>query len=323
MEKQNFLSVIGQEQIIERANRKIERFKNEKYPGLYSRWNVINKVMGGCFRFGEVTIICGASGSGKSFVLNMLRQDFLSDINKYYNKKFKILSFSFEMAPEDEMIRTYATRLKTSYSKLLSSDEKISEDYFKHVLRTSESLRDNRMFFVETSGNYMQIYNTVKKVYEDDPCNLIITLDHTLLTEYLDENSEVELVSNMARLSIRLKKEFGAMVIFLSQLNDKIEQVERIKEPMLHYPQKTDIHGSKAIYMAADSLFVLHRPERLGIVHYGRKNWETKDLVVWHLLKSRLHGNESIIKMKQDFEHGNLIFPYDNIVKEQGELEFE
>lgn len=298
---------------LERANKKIDYYRKEKYPGLLCRWPIINKLVGGFWRFGEVSIICGSSGSGKSYFLNMLRDDFLSELNKDYRRDFRIISFSFEMASEDEVIRTYATKLKTSYSSLVSAEEKVSDDQFNKIINVGKGLQNDRLFYVESSGNYEQIYNTVAKFYEKYQCNLVITMDHTLLAEYLNESSEVELVSNLARLSIRLKKDFKAMVIFLSQLNDKIEQAERIANPHMHFPQRTDIHGSKAIYMAADNLGIIHRPERLGITSYGAKNYPTTGLVAFHLLKSRLYGTESVVLMKEDFKHGNLIHPYNSI----------
>jgi len=125
--------------------------------------------------------------------------------------------------------------------------------------------------------------------------------------EYLDEKSEVELISKMAVLSLKLKKQFGAMVIILGQLNDKIEQPERVKVPQLQYPTKTDIHGGKSIYAISDTVIIVNRPELLHMDTYGPRHYPTKDLVAWHFLKSRLNGTEGIIRMKQDFAHGTLI----------------
>ena len=124
--------------------------------------------------------------------------------------------------------------------------------------------------------------------------------------EYLDEISEVDLINKMSRLSLVLKKKYRAMVILLGQLNDKLEQPDRIKLPQLQYPKKTDLHGGKSVYMISDSVVVVHRPELLHITNYGMKHFPTKDLVAWHILKSRLNGTEGLIRMKQDFAHGTL-----------------
>jgi hypothetical protein len=65
--------------------------------------------------------------------------------------------------------------------------------------------------------------------------------------EYLDEKSEVELINQISRTALIMKKKYGAMIILLGQLNDKIEQPERLKTPQLQYPKKTDIHGGKSV----------------------------------------------------------------------------
>ncbi len=139
-------------------------------------------------------------------------------------------------------------------------------------------------------------------------------MDHTLLMEYLDEKNEVELISKTSSLALYFKKRYRAMVIYLGQLNDKIEQPDRIKNPVLHYPTKTDIHGGKSIYHISDTIIIIHRPELLGLANYGRRNYDTKGLIAFHVVKSRLNGMEGIIRFKQDFSHGTLT-PWEDVNK--------
>jgi replicative DNA helicase len=112
----------------------------EDYPGLLTRWSKVNASMGGCFRFNEITAIHGASGSGKSYILNMIREDFCDKQLNHFSKPFKILSFSFEMSAADELIRTYSSKMKTSYSKLVSTETKITEEYFNDIIETSKMI---------------------------------------------------------------------------------------------------------------------------------------------------------------------------------------
>lgn len=313
MDLKNFktLPILSQNQAVAQANQKIKTAMLEEHPGLLSRWEKLNKTMGGCFRFSEITAINGASGSGKSYILNMLREDFCNkELNKFI-RPFKILSFSFEMSAADELIRTYSSKLETSYSKLLSSEEKISEEYFQQVLNTSEFIKNDIVYYVETSGNREEIKKTVEAFNNQFPEHLlIITFDHSLLAEYLDEQNEVDLINRISRLALYFKKQYGAMVIILGQLNTEIEKSERIQNADLHYPKKLDIHGGKSIYMACDTVIVIHRPEKLGIHVYGPERFPAKDLVAWHFLKGRLTGAEGMFRMKQSFNKGTLIYPY-------------
>lgn len=157
------LPIITQEQAIKKANKKIYDAMTNPYPGLLSRWRKINKAVGGVFRFGEVTYIGGASGSGKSYILNMLREDFTGELNQKYPKKFKILAFSFEMGADDEVIRTYSSALNTSYSNLVSANKKITREYYELIKQTSKSVNNDIIHYVEITGNRERILSTVNK----------------------------------------------------------------------------------------------------------------------------------------------------------------
>jgi hypothetical protein len=201
-----------------------------------------------------------------------------------------------------------SSKLGVSYSTIVSSYQKITREFYRKIKeQTSKQLQNDKIFYVETTGNKERMKATVAQFHEQYPDDkLIITLDHSLLVEYLDEKSEVELVSEVAKMALFFKKEYGAMVIMLGQLNDKIEQPERINNPLFHFPKKTDLHGSKAIYMITDTLMVIMRPEANGIEYYGKRKWPTEDLIAIHVIKSRLNGTEGVIRLKQDFAHGTL-----------------
>jgi replicative DNA helicase len=310
--KTKTLPIITQREAIEQANKKIEEAMRDQFPGLISRWSAVNRAMGGAFKFNEITYLAGPSGGGKSMILNMLREDFAGKLNSGFRHKFKILAFSFEMSAADEIVRTYSSVLKTSYSTLMSSYTKITEEYLQMIKNTSSRVDNDIIHYVEIAGNREKILATVDDFHNRYPDHkLIITIDHSLLMEYLDEKSEVELVSKFSSLAMYMKKRYGALIIMLGQLNDKIEQPDRLKNPLLHFPKKTDIHGSKSVFFTSDSVIVVNRPELLQLEYYGKTNIPTQDLVVWHVLKSRLNGQEGIIKMKQDFAHGTLIYPYE------------
>jgi replicative DNA helicase len=313
MDNKNYkiLPILTQNEAIAQANEKIKKAMTEDYPGLLTRWSKVNASMGGCFRFNEITAIHGASGSGKSYILNMIREDFCDKQLNHFSKPFKILSFSFEMSAADELIRTYSSKMKTSYSKLVSTETKITEEYFNDIIETSKMIENDIIYYVETSGNREEIKKTVEKFNSMFPGHqLIITFDHSLLAEYLDEQNEVDLINRVSRLALFFKKQYGAMVIILGQLNAEIEKTDRIINADLHYPKKSDIHGGKSIYMACDTVIVIHRPEKLQIILYGRERFPTKDLVAWHFLKGRMTGTEGMFRMKQAFSEGTLIYPY-------------
>lgn len=135
--------------------------------GLICRYTKINESILRYWRFKTIYTIAGASGSGKSYMLNSLKVD-LTDfepikvkitgisptliehitthgefvregdylirypINGDYKKKVLFLLFGFDMSPEVEMIRTLAPMIGRSYAYLLSS-EKIGEENGKPI----------------------------------------------------------------------------------------------------------------------------------------------------------------------------------------------
>ncbi len=105
-----------------------------------------------------------------------------------------------------------------------------------------DSLKETEMYFVETTGNIHQIKETVKYFQAKFPEHyLVVGLDHTLLPNYYTEKNEIELVANLAKVAIELRKDIHCMVLLVNQLNSDIEERERIVNPALHYPIKRDL----------------------------------------------------------------------------------
>jgi len=67
----------------------IERLSDERTTeqfGVLSRFSNLNRAMLKYFRFGKVVMLFGMSGSGKSYLINMLRNDFLSHQNVNFGR---------------------------------------------------------------------------------------------------------------------------------------------------------------------------------------------------------------------------------------------
>ena len=132
-------------------------------PGLYTRWDNINKRLLNGFRFGNIYLIAGPSGHGKSYVLNMMLSDFCNkDINGNFKKPFKVLHFNFEMSSSDEVLRTLSNSTKISYSDLLSSERRLTDTEYQDVEEKLEKIKDHEVYFVEKP-----VAELVKKLTEN------------------------------------------------------------------------------------------------------------------------------------------------------------
>lgn len=313
MAKPNSLEIKTSAQVVEEAKVVIEEGRTGEQLALFSRHNKIKKALLGGWRFNNNYVIAGASGSGKSYYLNMLYQDFMNTtLNSEFKKPFKILHFGFEMTAYDEVIRAVSSNTKNSYRTILSVDEILPESIYDETLIYLEQYKNFEIYYVESTGNVGQIEQTILDFQAKFPQHLlVIGIDHTLLADYANESSEVELVSNIAKMMVSVRKKIGSMGLEICQLNADIEEVERINNPAHHYPKKKDLHGSKAIYQCADYVTILHAPEKLGIQRYGltkigdSTGFNTEKLIAWHLIKAR-KGVPGLIRLKDELEKGNI-----------------
>lgn len=287
----------------------------------------LNIAMGKYFRFANVNLFAGLSGSGKSYVLNTLNNHFLDynkgGINEHINFVPIIFNFCFEMSAANEVLRSIASDMGVSYGYLLSSQynkdtkdyNKITDDELVQVEAYLNFYRKKSMLFFEVPSNMNIIYNTIEH-YADyynnlpradgKPYKFIVNIDHTLLIESLDEKTTVDLMANVGKVAIRIRKDFECMVNLVGQLNNNIEDVRRITNKMLHYPIKSDIYAQGQLYNACDSVFTIHQPQQLKITQYGSQDKDTRDLIHLLKLKSR-HGTTGNIWLKNDLANGNIV----------------
>jgi replicative DNA helicase len=278
-----------------------------------SRWDKLNYMLLGGFQFGQTYMLCGASGHGKSYMLNMLLRDFTNPTLQRNVSKVRILHFSFEMSAAAEMTRRISPLTGISSRKLLSADRPLNPEEFAQVEVAAKRLQDEPIYFVETPGNRQQIRDTIDRVknrFPDD--DIVVTLDHTLLAQSMPGENEIQTLAELGKMFIDIRKEYNTLNILLSQLNDKIESSSRRDPsvPSLHFPTKTDIHGSKQLYHAADVCLVLHQPALLGLEVYGPDRVPTmtedgKNLISMHVLKNR-HGTQGYTRMIANLENGRI-----------------
>jgi hypothetical protein len=314
----NVLPLISMERASKDALEIIEQERDGKQRGLYSRWNNLNRGVLKYFRFGYATLIAGLSGSGKSYIMNMLLDDFTNpELNGGYIhfEDVVCLHFGFEMKASDEIIRNISGKIDVPYSFILSShyDEAL-QDYnvlndsqFEAIKAQIEKLRDRPIHYINEVGTLSQIWDTVNHYKERNRrAKIIVSLDHTLLTKRgTNEKNEIDLIAATGILAMALSK-MGCMVVLLGQLNGNIENPLRYQSKTSHYPIRTDIHGSNQLYNAMDNVLIPHRPELLGLATYGRHNLVTSKLVHGCLLKSRF-GKAGNLWFREELQKGAIV----------------
>lgn len=305
MEQNSFnirpISVVAQETI-----NYIEGRRDKNIVSLKTRWEKFNKQCMGGIEPNIVMTIAGISGSGKSSFANLIQTD-LIDLNP--NEDIIILSFSLEMVGFRQIGRTLSNKLRRTTSSLYSAETRLDDDTFRKVIAVSNELKEYPIYFVDDPGTPQQVEETIRYFYNQyvkgTGKHFVVIYDHALLTKQV--GSVLETISELERVFIQIKKLPFTSVIQIAQMNRNIEASERINNPLSHYPMRSDLSSSDAIFQASDYVLVLHRPEILNIQEYGPNRLPTTNKVYIHMLKNRDAGKPCILEFENDLMYNNLI----------------
>lgn len=284
----------------------IRRRKNHEIISLRTRWNKFNKSCMGGIEPNTIYTIVGISGSGKSSFVNTLETD-LIDLNS--NQDVIVLNFSFEMLSSRQVGRKISSKLRQTTAELYSANNELTDDLLDRVEQTSQQIKSYPIYYVDTPGTVEDIASTINYFYETKAKDkkFVIILDHTLLVEGQNRESALQVISELQKLFIKVKKLPNTTIIQLSQMNRNIENPERINNPSMHYPMRSDISSADTIFHASDYVICIHRPELLNIQQYGPNRLLVKNKVYLHILKNRDAGECAILEFDNDLKYNNLI----------------
>ena len=295
------MSVVAQEAINYIAAR-----RDHTVTSLKTRWKKFNKQCMGGIEPNTVYTIAGISGSGKSSFANLLQSDVI-DLNS--SEDVIVLNFSLEMVGFRQVGRTLSNKLRKTTSTLYSSETDLDEETFKKVIAVSNQLKEYPIYFVDNPCTPMQVEQIISSFYETyvkgKNKHFVILYDHALLTKQV--GSVIETISELERVFIQAKKLPLTSIVQLAQMNRNIEAPERINNPLLHYPIRSDLSSSDAIFQASDYVLVIHRPEILNISEYGPNHLPTQNKVYIHILKNKEAGKPCILEFENDLMYNNLI----------------
>ena len=305
--EQNLSNVVRPMKVVaQEAINYIEGRRKHNVVSLKTRWKKFNKQCMGGIEPNVVITIPGISGSGKSSFVNLIQTDII-DLNPSEN--VIVLNFTLEMVGFRQVGRTLSNKLRKTTSTLYSSETDLDDASFGQVVKVCNQLKEYPIYFVDDPCTPMQvkeiIYNFYNTYVKGTGKHFVILYDHALLTKPI--GSVLETIAELQRVFIQVKKLPLTSVIQIAQMNRNIEAPERINNPLSHYPMRSDISSSDAIFQASDYVMVIHRPEMLGIQEYGPNHLPTQNKVYIHVLKNRDAGRPCILEFENDLMFNNLL----------------
>ena len=304
--EQNLSNIVRPIRVVaQEAINYIEGRRSHDIQSLKTRWVKFNKQCMGGIEPNTVYTIAGISGSGKSSFVNSLTFD-LIDLNP--TEDMIILNFSLEMVGFRQVGRALSNKLRKTTSTLYSSETDLDDETFRKVISVSNKLKEYPVYFVDNPCTPMQVEQIINSFYNQYVKgtwkHFVITYDHALLTK--QTGTVIETTSELERVFIQAKKLPLTTVIQIAQMNRNIESSERINNPLSHYPMRSDISSSDAIFQASDYVLVMHRPEILNIQEYGPNHLPTQNKIYMHMLKNRDAGKPCILEFENDLMYNNI-----------------
>lgn len=313
---------------------------------LRTRYKYLNIAMGKGFSFKKIVLIAGPSGHGKSKLLNDLLNDFNNPklnnnlgVSSTNSQPYTIITihFCFEMLPSDEILREESSNLGVSYSNLLglefngnTKQYNIVPDNIVEELEEKYKIDDNpNYYYFEDTCTVPQLYSCVNSVIIDyknregldntftdengvrHRPKFIVALDHSLLLDTVGKEDVLSMMATLGKMAIRFKK-MGFLTIIVGQFNGNIESSERIRNPNLHFPMKSDIYAQAQVYNACDTVMSTYMPELIGLTSYTTDNYLVTNVLNLSVIKNR-GLNIGQLWFRTEFEKGRMI----NIAQEQ------
>lgn len=278
----------------------IDDRRKHRIVSLKTRWSKLNRVC--FFEPNMIYTVAGISGAGKSAFVNLLTNDFI-DYNS--DQEIVILNFSFEMLSYRNVGRLISNKLKVTTNDLYSNEKDISDLDYTQIENTAKSLNKRSIYYIDTPLTVTDMEEAITYFHDKIARGkwLIVVLDHTLLVE---GQSERGTLVDLQKMFIRMKKLSNTSIIQISQMNRNIETPDRINNPVTHFPMRSDLSASDAIFQASDYVIIIHRPEILNLQFYGVNRLPTKNKIYLHLLKVR-EGEPCILIFENELKYGNLI----------------
>lgn len=269
----------------------------------------IDNTLGGLLP-GDIVLLAGASGHGKSTELKRIEDNILNiEINPEASQ-YVFLNLSLEMKVFNLILRSLDNIIINKNKKEILT-EQFTEEEIAIVRKYLESLKDDRRFISQKPTTSSDFYDGAREflITHQDKKAVFIAVDHIVLMKGSDKKKAVD---DTVEAINQLKLEFGNVYfIVLSQMNrgllDRVDEKNRRSQPSTQ-----DIYMSEFMLQASSYVVVVHNPFKLGINEYSSVNPHT------YAYLSNFFGDENKRTGKVSFKTYGAIFFHVLKIREGG-----
>lgn len=277
-------------------------------------WPKLNTEFVEGYEWESINLLAGSSGSGKTSIVEQMINE---GIANNPGQNIVALKYQFEMTDIQTGARELTGDTGWSIQELFSAageGELMSDEDFEKIENIHKAKDGNRIYQISSPRavdaiglEILRFYEYAKTKYGDD-VRVLLMFDHALLIEGgKDDNTELDIIGNMAKMLLKIKKRVPCISFILTQLNGYIEEAPRRENgSILNFPIKRDIYGGKQLYFACDTVIIFMRPFQDGIKKYGPGRIEVIETDIFaHIIKNRFL-KPNTIRFKTELERFHI-----------------
>lgn len=286
------------------------RMKGE-ITSLKTGYRKLDKSMIDGIEWNSVFTLGGRPSVGKSAVSDCIIDGcFQHNLGSNNLPDFDLFDFNWELSSRVMLIRRLSAKLKKSYKHIISADNNtLTDNELKEIEKYLKEYYNNLpITFCEEPLTVKEFGDTVRRQIDKTKRKTLVRIDHTLLTKQAaSENSQVTMLLNLLMEANSIKKQYPVIFMFLTQINRDFED-RQLDGSDVAFPRQGDVYGGDAAAMFSETIILLNKPSKYGIVQYGRRGEGSlppveDDDLYFHIVKNRNSDSDLILKYKEDFKN--------------------
>ena len=133
------------------------------------------------------------------------------------------------------MIKKFSADTGLTVDEIMSADDDnvLSSENLQLIKEKAKRYNDYAIYYFDVSGTTDDVEETIHRYYTEFNLPMFCILDHTGLVTARGRESDLELVANLATMTIRVKKALLVSFLMLGQLNSNIESDDRDWETLV------------------------------------------------------------------------------------------